>query len=199
MKTAIHKFIQNTFGIKLIQLLPKPAILEIKKRFGDKKLIGVEIGTYKGDNAVSILKTLNMKKLYLIDPYIFHDDWDSENEMGEIVDNEILMEEIKAEAKFKVMSFYNKYEFVERFSKDAVNYIPNELDFVYIDGAHDFNSVMQDLNNYYPKIKRGGILCGHDADYNPVTQALIKFCYENKLKLNISKHDDWWIIIEGKK
>ena len=33
---------------------------------------------------------------------------------------------------------------------------------LYIDGAHDYDSVLQDIELYYPKIKSGGLICGHD-------------------------------------
>lgn len=39
-----------------------------------KNLIGVEIGTYKGLNSVSLLKELSIKKLYLVDPYTNFED-----------------------------------------------------------------------------------------------------------------------------
>lgn len=39
------------------------------------------------------------------------------------------------------------------------------LDVVYIDGAHDYASVVADLAAWTPKIKAGGLIAGHD--YNP--------------------------------
>ena len=42
------------------------AILKTKKR----ELIGAEIGVAKGLNALRILQTLPMKKLFLIDPFL---------------------------------------------------------------------------------------------------------------------------------
>jgi hypothetical protein len=38
--------------------------------YGDQELVGAEIGVLQGLNAVSILSNLNMRKLYLVDPYM---------------------------------------------------------------------------------------------------------------------------------
>eukprot|EP00927_Polykrikos_kofoidii_P062339 TRINITY_DN57147_c0_g1_i1.p1 TRINITY_DN57147_c0_g1~~TRINITY_DN57147_c0_g1_i1.p1 ORF type:complete len:256 (-),score=35.40 TRINITY_DN57147_c0_g1_i1:105-872(-) len=36
------------------------------------------------------------------------------------------------------------------------------LDFVYVDARHDRQSVLQDLQTYWPKIREGGVFAGHD-------------------------------------
>ena len=38
----------------------------------------------------------------------------------------------------------------------------NYFDFVYIDGDHSYEGSKSDLKNYYPKVKRGGVISGHD-------------------------------------
>lgn len=38
----------------------------------------------------------------------------------------------------------------------------NTLDYVYIDGNHDYDHVTHDLNVWWPKLKQGGLLAGHD-------------------------------------
>ena len=48
-------------------------------------------------------------------------------------------------------------------SMDAVRtFDDNSLDFVYIDGNHDFLNVTQDINAWFKKVRPGGILAGHD-------------------------------------
>ena len=44
----------------------------------------------------------------------------------------------------------------------ANNYTDNSLDFVFIDAAHDYDSVTKDIFAWYPKIKIGGTIAGHD-------------------------------------
>lgn len=36
------------------------------------------------------------------------------------------------------------------------------LDFVFLDGAHDYESVKKDIEAWLPKVKVGGVLAGHD-------------------------------------
>lgn len=38
----------------------------------------------------------------------------------------------------------------------------NSLDFVYLDGAHDYKNVLAELPLFYKKIRSGGVLAGHD-------------------------------------
>ena len=38
----------------------------------------------------------------------------------------------------------------------------DSVDFVYIDAEHDYHSVKQDLSVWFPKVKIGGFLAGHD-------------------------------------
>lgn len=58
-------------------------------------------------------------------------------------------------------------------------FAPGSLDFVYIDGAHDHESVKADLEAWYPKLSENGILAGHDWTDQPihagVKQAVTEF------------------------
>jgi predicted O-methyltransferase YrrM len=36
------------------------------------------------------------------------------------------------------------------------------LDLVYIDGNHNYENVIEDITDWLPKIREGGIICGHD-------------------------------------
>jgi len=53
---------------------------------------------------------------------------------------------------------------------EAVNkYAP--FDFIFVDGGHDFNTVMADWQNYWPMLKAGGCFAFHDIAYpdnNPI-------------------------------
>ena len=159
----------------------------LKKVFKNKKLKGAEIGVLKGENAISIKEALNMERLYLIDI------WD-----------EYLHEE-----KTKTLNFFKYYEGVKKIFKDYKNVIiirgdsievaktikNNSLDFVYIDGNHDYEFVKKDIDVWYHKVKKGGYICGDDycKSWKGVIKAVNEFIEKNNFKL-ISKHKegDWW-------
>lgn len=154
----------------LIKIFPRPfESIAVK----GKELVGIEIGVYEGTHARSMLKTLNIRKLYLIDP--------------------------ERNGKIDGLNFDRRVQFIKAFSEDVKDdFTDNSLDFVYIDGNHSYKNVKQDIENYYPKIKQGGIIGGHDffngvSDaHDGVIQAVIDFAVKNELILNIQR-DDWWI------
>lgn len=56
-------------------------------------------------------------------------------------------------------------------------YDDESLDFVFIDAAHDYENVKNDISLWYPKVKEGGVLAGHDYHSNQpgVIQAVDEF------------------------
>jgi hypothetical protein len=164
----------------------RPMTSYVQKVFGRKPLIGVEIGVGFGLNAKNILRTLNMKMLYLIDPYIPYDDGDTPNTKVYLNGLEIVKKEL---------AVFPNITFIHKTSEDAVNDVPSEIDFCYIDGNHNYEYVKKDIENYYPKIKSGGVIGGHDfsVGFIGVCKAVIDFATKYQLKL-YGKRDDWWTI-----
>lgn len=68
------------------------------------------------------------------------------------------------------------------------------LDWVYIDADHHYDHVKEDINIWYPKVRRGGIVAGHDyCRYGgmEVIDAVDEFIKENGYKINLTT-DDYW-------
>lgn len=68
------------------------------------------------------------------------------------------------------------------------------LDFCFIDAAHEYENVKRDLAAWYPKVRRGGILAGHDYTnetedgiHYGVKRAVDEFCREHGLKLILTR------------
>ena len=120
--------------------------------------IGVEIGTERGLYAEVLCKANPKLKLYCIDP------WSSYPGYREYVPQKKL-DACYDEAKTRLSAF--NCELVKALSQDALNdFLDESLDFVYIDGNHEFTYITQDLYSWSKKVKPGGIIAGHDYMIN---------------------------------
>lgn len=114
--------------------------------------VGAEIGVAQGDHAKILLENNPGFKLFCIDI------WDLYPGYREYTDR---IHRYYQEAKEKLAPY--DAEIIKKFSMDAVKDFTDEsLDFVYIDGAHDFKSVADDICEWTKKVKIGGIVFGHD-------------------------------------
>jgi len=59
-------------------------------------------------------------------------------------------------------------EYVNILEGDASSFVPQfedeSVDFIFLDAAHNFNSVTNDLTLWYKKLKKGGVIAGHDYE-----------------------------------
>ena len=188
-----EKIIETLSNLKH-RIFPRPF-----ERLGVKgeNLIGAEIGVYKGEHAESLLENLSIKKLYLIDPYELYDEFkEGKRHYGVDQDSLKIAEE---EARRRLENYSDRIVWVKKKSDEALENIPDKLDFVYDDGNHQYEFVKQNIENYFPKIKIGGIIGGHDMyngysyEHNGVVQAVIEFAFERHLQLYIEL-PDWWVV-----
>ena len=85
-------------------------------------------------------------------------------------------------AKKVLKKYGNKVKFIRAFSEKAAKLIEdNSLDFAYIDGNHQYEFVKKDIELYYPKVKKGGIVGGDDYTSSPETETE-KFSESRKFK-----------------
>lgn len=71
-------------------------------------------------------------------------------------------------------------EYINVIKMDSVEasrlYKDETLDFIFIDASHDYESVKNDINAWYRKVKSGGILSGHDYNtFQSVNKAVDEF------------------------
>ena len=182
--SLMYKLIKNVTPCMKFRVKDNPRAMTtfLKKTFGNTPLTGVEIGVAFGVNALSICKMLNMKKLILIDPYIPYKQ-DGVLWTHFINDPTTILNKLSG---FNI-------EFINKKSENAIHDINEPLDFVYIDGNHDYPYVKKDLELYYPKIKKHGVIGGHnfEIEYPGVAKASIEFAEENHLNLDGERYDFW--------
>ena len=168
---------------------PRPMIEYLKEREG-KDLIGVEIGTQSGINALNMLKNLSIKTLYLVDPYKFYE---YRGRTEGAVDSDIVQEKHFQRAMDNLLRYKGYIKFIYLKSEDASRHIPKGLDFVYIDGNHDYQFVKKDLFLYWRKVRKGGVMGGHDINHPGVFRAVAEFRNRRNKKIHIERKD-WWFI-----
>jgi hypothetical protein len=154
-----------------------------------RNLVGTEIGVSVGGNALVMLTHLHLKTLYLIDPYIPYTQTGGQTKFLEMHPT------VEQEAHERLKHFSDRTVWIKNTSESAASEVPDNLDFVYIDGNHDYDFVKKDIETYYAKVKRGGIFGGHDFDpeYPGVFKAVVEFAHSNNLKLR-TKECDWFVV-----
>jgi hypothetical protein len=121
---------------------------------------GAEIGVKLGQFSEYLLDHWAGRLLYSVDPWRefgreeYHDD-DNVGQQQQDRNYEITVARL---ARFGARS-----KILRMTSEEAARQIADEsLDFVYLDARHDYASVKEDIEFWYPKVKPGGVLAGHD-------------------------------------
>jgi hypothetical protein len=156
---------------------------------------GAEIGVAEGRYSEVLCQNIPNLKLYCVDlwkPY--PQNWRGEN----------YQENAYKQAQEKLKP-YNA-TLIRKPSVEASLEIPDRsLDFVFIDGDHTFDHVMTDIILWSRKVRKRGVVSGHDWTWfknSGVVQAVSYYCIEHKIELNMIQrnndqhHDDkqpcWW-------
>lgn len=118
--------------------------------------IGAEVGVDKGEFSEKIAKS--GLQLYSIDPWQYDRNY-HESPIQKRLD--FLYEHTK-----RILSPYPNVKIIRKTSMDALEDFEDEsLDFVYIDGNHQFRYIAEDLAEWSKKVRKGGVICGHDYIY----------------------------------
>ena len=113
--------------------------------------VGVEIGTQYGLSAKLWCETIPGLYLTCIDPYVIYQARRSQTKQDAVYE----------EAK-KTLSPFGAILLREK-SLDAVTQFQDRsLDFLHVDGNHEFDECVQDIIHYVPKVRVGGLVIIHD-------------------------------------
>ncbi len=163
--------------------------------------IGCEIGVHTGLMPARLMKELPIiQRYYVIDPWESYVKYDGQiyRKPGYKTANtwdKAIMEFFKNTYKYK-----HKILLLRMTSIEASSHIEDEsLDWVFIDANHQYKYIKENLSLWEPKVKKGGIVSGHDYN-NPkekgkgwgITKAVNEFVPRSKL--NTSPFCVWWYI-----
>lgn len=115
---------------------------------------GVEVGTERGEYAELLCKSNPSLYLDCVDPYRAYKDYRDHV-------SQLKLDAMYDEANHRLRHY--KATFVRQFSVEASHLYDNgSLDFVYLDANHSLPYVIADLHAWVPKVRKGGVISGHD-------------------------------------
>lgn len=175
-RNLVSYYIQENSWENLKPSISAYGMVKILKELGPN-LIGIEIGLACGFSSYLLTtECQNVSKLYGIDPFIPYKDWNADISEERI---NTMFDEFKEN-----MSIIPNFEFIHKTSTDAADQFENEsIDFIFIDGDHSEQAVYNDLQMYAPKVKKGGIIAGHDWFLAEVRSAVSRYANENNVSL----------------
>jgi len=135
-----------------------------------------ELGTWKGRSLCSVADIIKRKKLKVIAVDIF-----TGTAIEPVMLEHAKQEDIEQIFRNNIERFgLTPYVSVNRMSTDEALKIvaDHSLDLCFIDADHSYEGVKNDLNNWEPKVKRGGIISGHD--YNGMAWPGVKQAVDEK-------------------
>jgi len=168
----------------------REALKYINRSLGSSNyLVGAEIGVRTGKNALSMLESMPTRKVYLIDHYEKH--LESSGNFVSFTDQHKFYKEMFV----SIQPYLDRAVLVSMPSVFASTLFSDEyFDFVYVDGRHGYADVMEDLTLWYPKVKKNGVLCGHDFGNKSTPEvelAVRDFCNSKGLELFKMDDLDW--------
>ena len=167
---------------------------DLAKRFAEWGFtLGVEVGTQAGKYAKILCENNKNLKLITFDAFelVYGDNYTrrigSRKQRG-----------LYATAA-KRLSKYNCEVFKKTSIEALQDFKYESIDFVYIDGSHEFDYVVTDIAMWGQKVKKGGIISGHDyfeASFPGVVRAVNDYSKMHNVKtINITTDitPSWWI------
>jgi len=153
---------ERKFLRKQIKLIPRKGIV-------------VEIGSWKGGSAVDFSKASKKYgkeiRLYCIDT------WDYRKRHNSPKLCKIALKENIYKTFKKNMEDYPHTVLIGKNKLFLKQFDDGSVDVIFLDANHSFDAVKEDICNWLPKLKVGGVFCGHDygrKEYG-VTEAVHEF------------------------
>lgn len=152
----------------------------------------VEIGSWKGKSTIWLgkgSKSGKNVKIYAIDPHT------GSSEHKKIYGKVWTFEEFKDNIKNAEVD--DVVVPIVKTSEEASKDFKEPIEFIFIDGAHEYEFVKSDFENWFPILIDGGIMAFHDATVAPSVKKVVEeFIFKSKNFKNVGIVDS---IVFGQK
>jgi hypothetical protein len=176
----VYQQIRSVFNVSPGRPLP----IDTGQRYGDRKRLadlckrlgykrGAELGVRGGSFSELFCKA--GLEMWCVDPWAVCPNYPQERQDRSYA------------AAVKTLAPYNAH-LVRKCSADATGDVPDGLDFLHIDGRHEFDYVMCDIIQWAPKVRAGGIIAIHDYHLSGVKRAIEAY--------TLAHHIDPWFYLK---
>lgn len=134
----------------------------VKNTVSKESITAVEVGVFRGHFTNRYYDHLGNSSLYLVDL------WETSDHDGYI--SGIAPGDVEVGYQEVLNNYGSKpnVKICKGFSSEWANKFEDEyFDWIYLDADHSKKAVLQDLQLWYPKLKKGGAISGHDFLPNP--------------------------------
>jgi predicted O-methyltransferase YrrM len=133
---------------------------------------GAEIGVLSGDTSCHLLEEFPTLQMVCVDPWVAYDQYEPIRTADKMSDFEKI-------ARERLGAYRERVMILKDFSLNAASRIPDRsLDFVFIDALHTYEAVRDDIRAWAPKVRAGGLVAGHDYNWEGVRAAVDEFARE---------------------
>ena len=159
-----------------------------------------EIGVAFGGHLEEILTNTKIEKCYAIDSYrLSKTTTDNFQKKDNTYFNQMDYDDLYLFTKDRLSRLGDRVTFIREDSQESLRHINDgSLDMVFIDAEHSYDGVKNDIRNWIKKIKKGGIISGHDYEhpnFPGVKIAIDESIDEFNLDINIERGYVWWSIV----
>lgn len=170
----------------------------ILDRLPDGKVKGAEIGVFTGMLSAELLRRHDLELIMV-------DSWEGD---GAAYNNKETAKDFHAhisaseQAAHRAAALYqtqfaeDRRTVLRARSVDGAHAVGDaSLDFAFIDADHSYEGCRADIEAWWPKVKAGGLICGHDyghPDFPGVEVAVCDFVSANGLTLDLGDNYTWF-------
>jgi len=154
---------------------------------------GAELGVWLGETFKHLVKTCHNLHLIGVDLYEAQPGYDgpeqwTRGENGHAWDHETYYQDL---LRF-CQAYPGRAEIIKDYTTEAAKEVEDEsLDFVFIDADHSYKGVMRDVEAWAPKVRKGGMIIGHDIHFPTVKEAVVELYGEDGY---IVEDDFLWLV-----